>query len=422
MYSSSSDICIPCPNEAWCPNGVSCAEGHVGAGCASCANGYFFLNDTCQTCPSNSSLIYLVMGGVLLVFCFVIYKISGKHINPAIFAVSNMSINHFQIISLSVNLKFDLPNVFVEMINWIQAVFGFMFVDLLASPECQVKMDFYDKWALLAFFPLMLTAFFLILLFIPSTSDFNRKIFHMIELVNSVMYIFAISQAFKLWDCVPLEDGTYVLEWDPDIQCFEGDAWTGMATIALCLFSVYIFFPPLFFFWLLAKERHLPNSTEVIDVDWIKDRYKPDFIYWEPMVVMPKKFFLLFWATFMPDQHSQAALTLITLMIFWSIHAYNRPYNNVHKSSPELENNLKNWLYSFEVALLVGMWIYSSIGGNGTIATLIFMFIYGVALIWILWNIKKLKDRLDELYEEDADRENLAKKQDGLELGETIFS
>ena len=421
LWDESSEICIPCPNPSWCPDGLTCIDGHERLGCAQCSNNYFLLNDSCQKCPNNSFLIFLILGIIFSVFCIVVYKLSGKHVDPSTLAVINMSITHFQTIAICIHLKFKIPLLFVEIINWIQILFGFFFVDLIASPECQVDIGFYDKWLILSFFPMILFALFSILYCLPTSKKFDNKMIKMMALVCSVMYIYSISQTFKMWDCIKLEDGSYVLESDPNIKCFDGGKWAWMATLSFFMLLIYIFLPPSYL-WNALKSSNRSSDESKDKYGWLYLRYKEkdDYWSWEPCVEMPKKFFVVFWSTFMPEQHSQSAMILVNLLWFWFFHAVCQPYNDQHTLFPNLENNLQNYLYGFEVTLLIGMWIYSSVGGNENVAISVFLIIYFIGVLNILYHIILLKIRQKSNRGEDYKKEK--KRRGKIEMIAKVFA
>jgi len=296
---------------------LSCEKGHIGGGCASCINGYFSLNDQCQQCPNNDYLLYLIIGVALLIIFFLIYKKSGGAVNPAYFSLSSMAVNHFQIVSISVSLKFEIPELFLKVINWFQVICGFMFLDLVTSPECQVKLTFFQKWLAITSFPL---AFIIILqaikvFHISSTNTTGMKIAagatSFLLTLMYVIYIPAITQTLKIFDCTQLVDGTYVLEWDPDIKCFEGIEWFVMAGISSILGIFYVFFPPLLLNYYIHKK--VRSDDEINFVHWIKERYRTGYESWEPFVIMPQKAILVFVDYFL------FSLIISFLIIFFSI-------------------------------------------------------------------------------------------------------
>ena len=91
---------------------------------------------------------------------------------------------------------------------------GFMFVDLFYSPDCAGDYDFYDKWALFTHIPLMILFLFFSLGFIHEET--GRR---MVYLAMTVFYVYLLSQAFSIWDCNELDNGTRkcVLSFSPSL-------------------------------------------------------------------------------------------------------------------------------------------------------------------------------------------------------------
>jgi len=420
LWDESYSFCVKCSYSSWCPDGVSCLEGHEGKGCSRCSSNYFSLNNVCQKCPKISSLTYVVIGIILTVFVTLFNKLTQDDVDYTFLAIVNIAITHVQVVALSLDLKFSLPELFVEIVQWFQFLFGFFFVDLLVSPECQIQFGFYDKWALLAFFQMMIFILFSIFSCLSPTKEGKNKMIKMMALITSVMYIYSVSQTFKMWDCVPIKDGFYVLEWDPNIRCFDGGKWGGMAALAFFMLLIYIFIPPLY---LMDKISDKKLSTEESEArfGFLYLPFKKTHHSWIPMHEMPRKFFLVFWSTFMPTEDSQFGMMLATLLffgiIFWGEFPYKLKKENQH---PNLENKLQVWMNLHEILMLIGMYLYSNHkrffnfnpSDDDTFeyyGALILLIIYFFAILYIIITIYELeeikREESDDLEDEEGEKE-----------------
>ena len=321
-----------------------------------------------------------------------IYKFSAKDIDTSILSIANMTITHLQVVYIITSISYNLPKIFIKILTWLQVVFGFVFLDLVTSPECEIHINYYIKWIILSLFPIMIFTFLSVFYFCNISENWNNKVVKMMTMIVCIFYIYSITQSFKIWDCVKLVSNTYVLEDNPDIECFVGGEWEKMAIIGFFMLLVYIFGPP---FGLIKIFKSSDINTIKIQkrFGWLYQKYKDEFYLWELQVEMCKKFLLVFWATFLPEQHSQSSLILLTLLVCWYKHYVDRPYKEENDQYPTLENDLQNWLYLYEIILLIGMWIYSNVGGNENTATAIFLIIYFIALFVIVYHVILLKRR-----------------------------
>ena len=62
--SSTQQFCIPCPYQARCLGGNTCAGKFGGMACASCQPGYYTLASSCFICPETAGLEYVAVAVV----------------------------------------------------------------------------------------------------------------------------------------------------------------------------------------------------------------------------------------------------------------------------------------------------------------------------------------------------------------------
>ena len=61
---STQQFCIPCPYQARCLGGNTCAGTFRGMACASCQPGYYTLASSCFICPETAGLEYVAVAVV----------------------------------------------------------------------------------------------------------------------------------------------------------------------------------------------------------------------------------------------------------------------------------------------------------------------------------------------------------------------
>ena len=378
IYSRDNSQCLTCPSKNACITGHTCEVGYEGEGCAQCSNDYFFLKNRCNKCPQTNIILLLTVGLIFTaIFGVFLYYLSKYLIDFA--GISTISISHFQTISIFISMKLPIPIVFYNIINYIQAFFSMMFIDLLFSPECvTTTFDFYDKWLIMTFIPVII----LFIMFIFEKCRFGRTV----NVGISIFYIYLLNQAFKMWNCEKLDNDTYVLKSNPSIICFDHDInprWTYYAVIAF--FLALIMFPlvPIVFGYMINKEiLNADNPSFVNSCDFLYKKYKEKNIYWELNVEMPRKWLIVFFSTFMPTSDWQAGMEITIICVYWVIHAICLPYRTDWKDSknepvsPHLENNLQHFMYAIQLSLIVGMLISDGNKDNTNTEAIVLLIIY----------------------------------------------
>ena len=160
----------------------------------------------------------LVIGGTTFgIFGFVVFKLSANLMDYI--GVFGIAMTHFQVAAVMMSIKLELPDAFVRVMKWCQSIFGAMIFDFFFSPECQGDFTFYETWAAVTFLP-MVGVLILVALGWKGVLEWNLAM-RMSNLALLILYVFELKQAWKLLDCVELEDGSYVLEDDPSVVCTE---------------------------------------------------------------------------------------------------------------------------------------------------------------------------------------------------------
>ena len=122
-------------------------------------------------------------------------------------------------------------------------------------------------------------------------------------------------------------------------------------------------------------------------------RFKPEIWYWGLAVEISKKWFMVFWYSFLPTGALQFSMILSTLMLYWLFHFKCAPYHTNWKIHATLENDMQNWLYFFEVLFLITSFVYSKIGGNEFLWTVGLSCIYFSSVIMMMLKLSHFVER-----------------------------
>ena len=176
-----------------------------------------------------------------------------------------------------------------------------------------------------------------------------------------------------------------VLESNPSVMCFsdEDPNWRGLATLSFFYIILFSSFPFILLYDLWDNNSKL-EADEVVQkrLGFLYLKYKRKFPYWDPAVDMPKKWLIVFFNTFMPTGESQAAMSIVIIVIFWAAHALAEPFRIDYDrvDSPNLENRLQHLSYACELFMVIFILIFAATEED-LAATIILSIIYFTVLI-----------------------------------------
>ena len=298
--NTGSDNIYTCPVKEACQGGndtsLYCVNGTGGVLCASCVEGWFRRGslDTCQKCPSDTSLQIRLMIGLgctaFLIAAILVAmdlkfgwtrKRGGGRLKPIVNAIQ----------SLTVMIMF--PSEWPSMVLELGKYLSFLSVDVsIAAPQCfGIAFTFYDRfmwsaamaWALIVL-P-TIGAVFASLGFavcpwmcccgksLPNDlRGFRTRFWAMWERAKTrgwqysmIALLFvhpAVSgQAFFFFSCKAIMDNvkdpavpTYYLVADYSLKCYDED-WYNLLPLAIFQVAGFAMGTPAFFMYLLRKHR-----------------------------------------------------------------------------------------------------------------------------------------------------------------------
>ena len=359
---SRGDGCSECLHDAWCPDGLTCRDGHHGDGCAHCDDGFVLRDNTCAECPSMLlpwlPALCLGVGTALSVLslCHFLAKPDTD-----MWALMWLIISHFQTVDLILHLNHMVyPEYTRSWLRWPQAVLSIHYLELVYIPECQ-EWNAVASWLFYAL-PAILLA---VICAIPWRMTPCMLLGYIIDpgvaqrsahLVLQLWYMLGISAAWQPWDCqFDSTQWKYVVEKIPYMTCFDDDgAWLGLSITSMVLVLMWTGYPYFLFKAIQGLNR---RSDEAIETRGYMFHHFHDFKWWwVPAVELPKKWLLVGLSTFMPSAELQVSMVGAVLVLAWGIHAVHLPYRTDWVAIPHLENNLQHVSYALQLVLLAAVY------------------------------------------------------------------
>ena len=248
----------------------------------------------------------------------------------------------------------------------------------------------------------------------------------MLNLGIVVFYIFILSQGFKLFRCTDVGLNDYVMDAEPSVACFDsGEYWAyaagAIVVLLLCTYMPYKLYDNLRYELYSSQHSKLEHEK---NMGFLYLKYKPEYWYWEPVVEMSRKWFLVFFSAFMPTGEWQAAMDITITVVYWGLHAWCLPYRtdwkdeNGNPADPDLENNLQHYMYAIQILIVVTMSAHSSYSDNpdtGGAILLVFYFLGVVFLVYSIYKTTMRQRRRNELVPaEDVEAGHLSKTTQAL--------
>ena len=352
-----------------------CKCGQRGPLCAVCDQNYtrFSTASLCSKCPENlgvsilwSMLFILLTAFCLWLFIWISRQSQGGSIRPVINAWQTMSV-----VLLTSN---DWP----EAVKWVQK-FVLQTVNLdvisLLSPSCLgVPLNFYRRFILG-----VSGSFFLVgAPWLVSVLAFWRRraapekwetakahCLHDSILLVLLIYMLVTAQAFYHFRCQRVEssivgnstdfDDTWYLMADMSIVCYD-ETWWRMTVFVVIVIAVFSIGAPLTFAYVLFKRRHLLADRQIdMLLGMLYKPYKPEFFYWESVVISFKLVLLV--GLVFTDQASlyQHAAVLVVCVAQLFAQAWAKPYRTATSNALQYMGTFLTFTMSFGGMLMQNM-------------------------------------------------------------------
>jgi hypothetical protein len=115
---------------------------------------------------------------------------------------------------------------------------------------------------------------------------------------------------------------------------------------------------------------------------------------------MTKRWIFIFLGVFLPTVTVQVSAAIAVLLGYWIIHMIYRPYREDWPIYANLENDYQNFLYGFELIILITLWSYWLTDANGLVITIILMLCYFTVPFILIYCIICVRKRLNFVQKE----------------------
>ena len=376
--------CLPCPQNADCPGGaiilarenfwrssnfsssvfecsvlkngckggespdVICNFGYEGPLCGGCTYNmqtkYFkSVFKTCVECQGVSGT-----GVVIILFFFIIAvtvivvtvketmkRASERKEKKSISRITNIMVNYIQMLSITSNVEIDWPDAMKESNNVMNSSGDLE--NIIGVFECPFSEVAFNQDVTLYTIKTTLGSVFLVGIFclifvfwgivyvIKRKSTTNYLIITFISI-----YLLILQSMIKFYTkalhCVNIDGKSYLKSF-PLLQCgsAEHDSLVHFCVIPLFL-SLVVAPPLLYLFYLIKGRKDQECDTYRSRAFLITNGYKPEFFYWE-FLILTKKILLLFISIFLNDRQLIACLLIVLFILFFNLLQINfKPY------------------------------------------------------------------------------------------------
>ena len=335
---------VPCVREG-CVGNSQCAAGYTGFLCSSCAEGYFSESErVCQKCPSIAGsvvgmIVVVVVAGGVAAGLALSWSISQSMVPKGDGAVGSVVSFRMRTMPVSVSLIFvtcQVLGVFASLdVEWgpsrgVLNVFNVVNFDAQSlGAECSLA-SFYTVYVFATLGPLVFLfvamgtgvllragAYRMVSPWFDGLEGVSvKKVFISIGFsVFPVVFLPLARASLVVFDCslLPGRDGSYVLDADNGVACFD-DAWWSVFPFALIVVLVFVVGAPLYFAYALVSRRDKLFTMSVMTrFGSLYRNFRRDFFLGE-MLSLAKRLFIVVVAMFL-SQHQVIQLGMILVLL-----------------------------------------------------------------------------------------------------------
>lgn len=273
-----------------CEGGHSskCREGHTGALCSNCLEGWVAdLDGRCTSCDDSGSLAgqYTVFGvalaAVVAISIKVWYRLRASWKNRMV-TIAKVMIPFFQILSVARRaFSFRWPPTFKMALGLLSG----LALDFDLSPmECAFNLDHYGHLVLTTLLPVAITLMGVAALKARSAclqkvgtqaTGNLRPVATFVCGLPLFLYAPICKRITETFNCYPVGDESYLLA-DMRLQCYTAEhfGWMVYAGVATLVYPLGV---PGAFLWLLRRDRKAQRPPLAI----LTESYEPEFWYFE---------------------------------------------------------------------------------------------------------------------------------------------
>ncbi|KAL0485770.1 10 TM domain-containing transmembrane protein [Acrasis kona] len=370
-----------CDGKLYASNG-GCKMGTTGIQCSQCAVDWFLSNNECQQCTNDIKTRFLVVVVVIIVLVIVFYKFA--QLKMTYLSSISIAVSYFQLIAVFALSDFHWPDSLKSALSSLQ------FINLnlnIIVPECAITITYTLKWALTLSLPfifgaLLMFAFsfellrsvvvtwtgplikpwvpnwyvvdkrnfftkfctecrrdFIEMLTVPKTGpeiqEFADQCLHTFIVIISFCYVFVISKAAEIYDCVQVEDGSFLFVLDTTLNCFQRDWWWyfPFSLILMIAFGIGVF--GLFLYLTLNRHKIATDKQFNNRFRFLFVRFRNEALYWEAVIIVRK--LLISASVYILSRFQMLVILFGILVIFVSfiLQVHHVPYRRVFHNMME---------------------------------------------------------------------------------------
>jgi hypothetical protein len=328
-------------------NFTECDEGYQGRKCGSCKAGFIRSNGSCSRCGAAAFrwCIYILFSSFIV---YGVYRISKQH--------QSKTPPDIKIMIASVQMISLLPSMFSNWPSAVKNVFSFLSITSLdlfiLSPECSFPLSFWDVWILKLNIPFFLILSSFLLLFGFSWFRNRRAEENVRQDLRSAMcraavtillytYIYMVTELFKPLSCSKDLDGTWSLQYSPDLKCFDPSWAQYVGTLCFYIF-IYVFLLPVILAILFFKyRRNIADQWFASRFGSLCSPFKPSLFWWEFIVLLKKSVYSITSNVFLSISSGFFRYFAVIgfLLVFLMLDVIFMPYNSRSRNQINLLYN-----------------------------------------------------------------------------------
>lgn len=296
FYRKRRDVFVGCrPLEA-CIGGedIPCANGYEEFACASCASGYYRLEQRCHECPEMAWMLLAGFGTGALFLGGLIAILARRRVELTALSIG---IDFLQAVSLFGAFSFRWPPMLLDVLGLLS--FSSLNMEVVA-PECTLTWGFRGKWYAVQLSIIILVAVCGLMWFVGkcvscwfgSGTRATQRGKGLQQAASSallqglyLMYFVVVRSALLLFDCTTDADGVSTMDADPSILCGDnaGGIFAELYPLAMASLVLYGAGIPLFFSAVLWFNRDSIRKDQLLRAQG-KGRSEAANPYWETRV------------------------------------------------------------------------------------------------------------------------------------------
>ena len=413
--SPGSATFVTCPRANACLGANTCRTGYKGYLCASCAQNYFSdPQQQCLKCPPASSIlgtigfvIILAVAACALVAAVMSYSLAGTATRLATAQAEDdralsqnggsggehgdderTSSSHLlkafrtQLIPPSVSLvvvAFQIVAVLADVdLAWspasssVLSAFSVANVDIgLAANECTL-VTFAIKFVVTLLAPIVaLLVIWVFVVFLSRTAGMFVTFFEplnefsLVSIADAVvfslapfLYIPTAKSSFLLFDCTQLPDGSFVLDFDPGIACYD-TTWWSIFPVGLLGVVLVLGLPVYVAFRLSVAKSMLHTRDTMMRLGSLYRIYRTAYFRGDVYSLVRRLGIVVAAVFFSEYQLAQVALLLAILLVTTYLVISRQPYFDAHHSAVDTRLSVV-----LVLILLVGAGSYAERNSN----------------------------------------------------------